>query len=113
MSERSQPDYSRAVARTILDSLGVGQAEQAEERYRSAYERQRDELASNLEFLESVVELLQRRLQPVMADQPQRTADAGLSSGAASPVVAALTDAQRRVALCAHNVQDLIERLEI
>jgi hypothetical protein len=81
--------------------------------YKSAYELERDELAAALEFLEGAVELLQKRLHPVMVDQPQRTADPSLCSATASPVVAAITEAKRRVSLCSINLRDMIERLEI
>lgn len=81
--------------------------------YKSAYELERDELAAALEFLEDAVELLQKRLHPVMIDQPQRTVDSGLSIAAASPVVAAITEAKRRVSICSINLRDMVEQLEI
>lgn len=111
----SMMDYNHTQARKAWNSVEIKQTMQGaepEERYRSAYEQERDELGNNLVFLEAVIDTLYKRLHPVMIDAPSRTMDEKLGRSS-SPVVAAFNDANQRVNRCAMNLQDLLERLEI
>lgn len=73
---------------------------------------QAEELGLKIALLESVIDTLTSRLQPVLLDQPSTSKSQELF-GSMSPIAAAFFEANQRVSRAVDNLQDLLERLEV
>lgn len=112
--------YERMVARQKQEAMIAGYqlnngdiGPQDEVKPRSPVDREVMQLDSSINFLASVIETLETRLRPVMADIPVRTEDQDKLGQAMSPVTAAFHEAHLRVHRASVRLQDILERLEV
>lgn len=95
------------------DAVTLPRAAQEEEQYRSVVDKQMMELQTQLNFLRSVVETLERRLHPVLADVPVKSHEQEKLTAAMSPVASAFYEACQKINRESMNLQSLLERLEV
>jgi hypothetical protein len=95
------------------DAVTLPRAVEESEQHRSVIDRQMMELQTQLNFLCSVVETLERRLHPVLADVPIKSHDQEKLTSAMSPVASAFYEACQKVNRESMNLQSLLERLEV
>lgn len=95
------------------DAVTLPREVEESEQYRSVIDRQMMELQTQLNFLHSVVETLEHRLHPVLADMPVKSHDQEKLTAAMSPVASAFYEACQKVNRESMNLQSLLERLEI
>jgi hypothetical protein len=109
--------YERMLARQKQEAYAMGknQIKQVEEseQYRSVIDRQMMELQTQLNFLRSVIETLEHRLHPVLADVPVKSHDQEKLTTSMSPIANAFYDACQKVNRESMNLQGLLERLEV
>jgi hypothetical protein len=95
------------------DTKGLLKEVDEVEQYRSVIDRQMMELQTQLNFLRSVVETLEHRLHPVLADMPVKSHDQEKLTTAMSPIANAFYEAAQKVNRESMNLQSLLERLEV
>lgn len=95
------------------DAVTLPRPAEDSEQYRSAIDRQMMELQTQLNFLRSVVETLEHRLHPVLADVPVKSHDQEKLTASMSPIANAFYDACQKVNRESMNLQSLLERLEV
>ena len=113
----SMDEYEKWSVRSKQEAYAMkqNQIKQVEEseQYRSVIDRQMMELQTQLNFLRSVVETLEHRLHPVLADMPVKSHDQEKLTTSMSPIANAFYDATQKVNRESMNLQSLLERLEI
>jgi cob(I)alamin adenosyltransferase len=87
-------------------------AEQDIEQYKSQIERQCVEMQATIDLLKATVETLRKRLKPVMADAPMRTADHDLAP-VASPLGVSINQYRQQTTAVIDELAHIIESLEI
>jgi chromosome segregation ATPase len=95
------------------DAVTLPREVEESEQYRSVIDRQMMELQTQLNFLRSVVETLEHRLHPVLADMPVKSHDQEKLTTSMSPIANAFYDACQKVNRESMNLQSLLERLEV
>lgn len=85
---------------------------QPEEEYKSQIERQCIEMQATLDLLKATVETLCKRLKPVMADAPMRTADHDLAP-VASPLGLSINQYRQQTTAVINDLVHIVESLEI
>ncbi len=95
-----------------MEQHQIKQVEEVEQ-YRSVIDRQMMELQTQLNFLRSVVETLEHRLHPVLADMPVKSHDQEKLTTSMSPIANAFYEATQKVNRESMNLQSLLERLEV
>lgn len=113
----SMDEYEKWSVRSKQEAYAMkqNQIKQVEEseQYRSVVDKQMMELQTQLNFLRSVVETLEHRLQPVLVDMPVKSHDQEKLTAAMSPIANAFYEAHQIVRRESINLQNLIERLEV
>jgi hypothetical protein len=113
----SMDEYEKWSVRSKQEAYAMkqNQIKQVEEseQYRSVIDRQMMELQTQLNFLRSVVETLEHRLQPVLVDMPVKSHDQEKLTAVMSPIANAFYEASQKVNRESMNLQSLLERLEI
>ena len=122
----SHQEYERFLVRQKQEACAMGQhqikqrdavtlprAVEESEQYASVIDRQMMELQTQLNFLRSVVETLEHRLHPVLADIPVKSHDQEKLTPSMSPIANAFYDACQKVNRESMNLQSLVERLEV
>jgi hypothetical protein len=82
------------------------------EQYKSQIERQCVEMQATIDLLKATVETLRKRLRPVMADAPMRTADHDLAP-VASPLGVSINQYRQQTTSVIDEIAHIIESLEI
>ena len=85
---------------------------QPKEEYKSQIEHQCIEMQATLDLLKATVETLCKRLKPVMADIPMRTADHDLAP-VASPLGLSINQYRQQTTAVINDLVHIIESLEI
>jgi len=82
------------------------------ERYKSQIERQCEEMQATIDLLKATVETLRKRLKPVMADAPIRTADHDLAP-VVSPLGLSINQYRQQTTAVIDDLVHIIESLEV
>lgn len=82
------------------------------EQYKSQIDRQCVEMQCTIDLLKATVETLRKRLKPVMADAPMRTADHDLAP-VASPLGLSINQYRQQTTAVIDDLTHIIESLEI
>ena len=82
------------------------------EQYKSQIERQCVEMQATIDLLKATVETLHKRLKPVMADAPMRTASTEVSP-VASPLGVSINQYRQQTTAVIDDLVHIIESLEI
>lgn len=85
---------------------------QQPEEYKSAIERQCIEMQATIDLLKATAETLRKRLAPVMADAPMRTASTELAP-VASPLGLSINQYRQQTTAVIDDLAHIIESLEI
>lgn len=113
----SMDEYEKWSVRSKQEAYAMkqNQIKQVEEseQYRSVIDRQMMELQTQLNFLRSVAETLEHRLQPVLVDMPVKSHDQEKLTAVMSPIANAFYEASQKVNRESMNLQSLLERLEV
>ena len=82
------------------------------EEYKSQIERQCIEMQATIDLLKATTETLCKRLKPVMADIPMRTADHDLAP-VASPLGLSINQYRQQTTAVINDLVHIVESLEI
>lgn len=90
----------------------TGMACQERKQYKSQIEQQCVEMQATIDLLKATVETLRKRLKPVMADAPMRTADHDLAP-VASPLGLSINQYRQQTTAVIDDLIHIIESLEV
>jgi len=107
----NQFTYDKAISGAGHNIAQAKQNPEAEQ-YRSQIERQCVEMQATIDLLKATVETLRKRLKPVMADAPMRTADHDLAP-VASPLGLSINQYRQQTTAVIDELAHIIESLEV
>ena len=107
----NQFTYGKAISGAEHNMVQAKQNTEVEQ-YKSQIERQCVEMQCTIDLLKATVETLHKRLKPVMADAPMRTADHDLAP-VASPLGLSINQYRQQTTAVIDDLIHIIESLEI
>lgn len=107
----NQFTYGKAISGAEHNMVQAKQNTEVEQ-YKSQIERQCVEMQCTIDLLKATVETLRKRLKPVMADAPMRTADHDLAP-VASPLGLSINQYRQQTTAVIDDLIHIIESLEI